>query len=431
MLQALLIYAVPAFALGFAAAWALGGKTRELLAETKARADEQARAAADKLDLAAHAKSELANAFKSLSAEALSSSSQTFLQLASASLEKFQERALGDLEAREKAVDSLVQPIRESLVKVDGKLGEMERTREHAYSALNEQLRGLVETHLPRLHGETANLVKALRQPTVRGRWGEMQLRRVVEMAGMLEHCDFVEQPSATGEVGRLRPDLIVKLPGGKQVVIDAKTPIAAYLEAAEAEHDDERAAHLRRHAQLVRSHMTALGRKAYWDTFSPSPELVIMFLPGEMLFSAALQSDPALLELGVNEKVVLATPTTLIALLRTVAYAWTQEALALNAQEVADLGRQLYERIASLAGHWNQVGERLEQAVGAYNKSIGTLETRVLVTARKFEVLKAAPEDRALEAPQPVDTLPRTLTAPELVASGAGAPLERISRIG
>jgi DNA recombination protein RmuC len=431
MLQALLIYAFPAFAVGFAAAWALGAKTRERLAETKARADEQARAAAEKLDLAANAKSELANTFKALSAEALSSTSRSFLQLATASLEKFQERASGELEAREKAVDALVRPIRESLVKVDGKLGEMERTREHAYSALNEQLRGLVETHLPMLHSETANLVKALRQPIVRGRWGEMQLRRVVEMAGMLEHCDFVEQPSAAGEVGRLRPDLIVKLPGGKQVVIDAKTPIAAYLEAAEAADDEQRAAHLRRHAHLVRSHMTALGRKAYWDTFSPSPELVIMFLPGEMLFSAALQSDPALLELGVNEKVVLATPTTLIALLRTVAYAWTQEALALNAQEVADLGRQLFDRIRSLAGHWTEVGEKLDKAVGAYNKSVGTLETRVLVTARKLVELKAAPEDGEIEAPAPVDTLPRALQAPELVVREAGPAVERIARIG
>jgi DNA recombination protein RmuC len=429
--QALLIYAAPAFAAGFAAAWALGGKTRERLADTKARADEQARAAAEKLDLAANAKSDLANAFKALSAEALSASNRSFLELATASLEKFQERAHGDLQAREKAVDALVQPIRESLVKVDGKLGEMERTREHAYSALNEQLRGLVETHLPRLHGETSNLVKALRQPIVRGRWGEVQLRRVVEMAGMLEHCDFVEQPSASGEDGRLRPDLIVKLPGGKQVVIDAKTPIAAYLEAAEAATDEARAAHLKRHAQLVRSHMIALGRKAYWDTFSPTPELVIMFLPGEMLFSAALQSDPSLIELGVNERVVLATPTTLIALLRTVAYAWTQEALALNAQDVADLGRQLFDRIKSLAAHWSDVGDKLERAVGSYNKSVATLETRVLVTARKFIDLKAAPEDGEIAVPTPVDTSPRALQAPELAGRESGGSVERIARIG
>jgi DNA recombination protein RmuC len=424
--DALLIYAAPAFALGFAAAWALGGRTREQLAETKARADEQARAAAEKLDLATSAKSELANAFKALSAEALSTSNRSFLQLATASLEKFQERAHGDLEAREKAVDALVQPIRESLSKVDGKLGEMERLREHAYSALNEQLRSLVETQIPHLRSETSNLVKALRQPTVRGRWGEMQLRRVVEMAGMLEHCDFLEQPSASGEDGRLRPDLIVKLPGGKQLVIDAKTPLTAYLEAAEAVGDEERAAHLKRHAQLVRSHMTALGRKAYWDSFSPTPELVIMFLPGDNLYAAALQSDPSLIELGANERVLLAAPITLIALLRTLAMGWREEALAINAQEVADLGRQLFDRIKSLAGHWSEMGDKLEKTVAAYNKSVGTLETRVLVTARKFVDLKAASDDGDIESPVPVDTLPRTLQAPELAA-----PADRIARIG
>ena len=221
-----------------------------------------------------------------------------------------------------------------------------------------------------------------------------------------------------------------MKLPGGKQVVIDAKAPIAAYLEAAEAADDDARAAHLARHAQLVRSHITALGRKAYWDTFSPTPEFVILFLPGEMFFSAALESDPQLIELGVNEKVVLATPTTLIALLRAVAYGWRQEALALNAQEVADLGKQLYERIATLAAHWSDVGDKLEQAVGSYNKSVGALESRVLVTARKLVELKAAPDDGEIEAPRPVETLPRMLQAPELVAREPGGPVERIARI-
>ena len=423
MFEALLISS--AFVVGFAAAWALGGKTRELLAETKARSQEQARAAAEKLKLAVSAKSELTNAFKALSAEALSSTSQSFLQLANTTMEKFQERAQGDLAMREQAVHSLVQPIRESLAHVDGKLGELERTRVHAYSALNEQLRGLVETHLPMLHSETANLVKALRQPTVRGRWGEMQLKRVVEMAGMLEHCDFVEQQSAATEDGLRRPDVIVRLPGGRQIVIDAKAPIAAYLDAHEATDDASRAAHLERHAQLVRQHMTALGRKAYWESFSPTPEIVIMFLPGEMLFSAALQSDPTLIELGAAEKVVPATPTTLIALLRTVAYGWTQQALAENAQQVADLARELYERIGNLADHWSDVGKKLGKAVDAYNDSVGTLERRVLVTARKFEPLKAAPEGAEIVSPELVEQVPRALQAPELVGPGAEAANE------
>jgi DNA recombination protein RmuC len=423
---------ITAFATGFAAAWALGTRTREQLAATKARADEQARAVEDKLELVEDAKASLTNAFKALSADALSSQSRSFLQLATASIEKVHERAQGDLEARQKAVDSLVQPIRESLVKVDGKLGEIELKRERAYAALDEQLRGLVETHLPMLHQETAKLVQSLRQPAARGRWGEVQLRRVVELAGMLERCDFAEQPSVDGEDGRQRPDLVVRLPGGRQIVVDAKAPLTAYLDAHDAADDDARAAHLKRHAQLVRSHMTALGRKAYWEKFGPSPELVVMFLPGEMLYSAALQADPELIEAGANDKVLLATPTTLIGLLRAIALGWREEALALNAQEVAELGKQLYERIGKLAEHWTKVGERLEQTVVAYNASVGTLETRVLVTARKFEDLKVAPADAALDAPAPVDTQPRALQAPELVAAPpAIAGVDRIARIG
>ncbi len=421
MIDALLI-SITAVAAGFAAAWAFNLRTREQLAAIKARAEEQARAADDKLELVANARQSLGDAFKALSADALSASSTTFLKLATATLEKFEARAKGDLSEREQAVQQLVQPLRESLVKVDNQLGAMEKSREHAYAALNEQLRGLVETHLPALHTETQSLVKALRQPTVRGRWGEMQLERAVEMAGMLEHCDFVRQPSAATEDGRQRPDLVVKLPGGRQIVIDAKAPYAAYLDAHEAASDDERAAHLARHAKLVREHMTALGRKAYWERFSPTPEIVIMFLPGEMLFSAALQSDPTLIELGVNEKVVPATPTTLIALLRTVAYGWTQAALADNAQQVADLARELYERIGNLAEHWTDVGQKLGKAVDSYNKSVGTLERRVLATARKFEPLKAAPEGAELVSPDLVEQVPRLLQAPELVAPADAA---------
>jgi DNA recombination protein RmuC len=250
-------------------------------------------------------------------------------------------------------------------------------------------------------------------------------------MAGMLEHCDFIQQPTGSTEDGRLRPDVIVKLPGGKQVVIDAKAPISALLDVAESTDDETREALLAKYGQLIRSHIAALGRKSYWETFSPTPEFVVMFLPNDNYFSAALESDPELIALGVTEKVLVATPTTLIALLRTVAYGWKQEALALNAQEVAELGKALYERIASLASHWSDVGEKLEKAVGSYNKSVGTLETRVLVTARKFVELQAASANAEIEAPKPVDSLPRPSQAPELVAQDPPRSVDRLACIG
>ncbi len=373
------------------------------------------KSAAEKLALLDDAQRKLADAFKALSSDALRSNNQAFLELARTQLGEFQQGARSDLEARQKAVDELVKPIRESLAKVDGKLGELEKERVSAYAALNEQVKGLVETHLPMLRNETANLVKALRQPTVRGRWGEIQLKRVVEMAGMVDHCDFVEQESRTTEDGRLRPDLIVRLPGGKSIVVDAKAPVTAYLNAVEAADEATQQACLADHARQVRDHMIALGRKGYWEQFEPTPELVVLFLPGEMFFSAALQQDPGLIEFGVNEKVIPATPTTLIALLRAVAYGWRQEALAKNAQEVADLGKQLYERIATLAGHWTDVGDRLGKAVDAYNKSVATLESRVLVSARRLRELKAGTETVDIETIGPVEQVPRGLQAPEL----------------
>lgn len=389
------------------------------LAELETRLTEERKAAAEKLALLNDAQQKLSDAFKALSSEALKSNNQAFLDLAKGALEKFQESARGDLEKRQKAVDDLVKPIRESLEKVDGKLGEIEKARVGAYAELSTQVKGLVETHLPMLRNETANLVKALRQPTVRGRWGEIQLKRVVEMAGMLDHCDFLEQENRTTEDGRLRPDLIVKLPGGKQIVVDAKAAINAYLEAAEAPDEETQLARLADHARQVRAHMSALGRKAYWEQFDPTPEFVVLFLPGEMFFSAALQQDPGLIEFGASERVIPATPTTLISLLKAVSYGWRQEALAQNAQEVADLGRQLYERIAVLAGHWGDVGNRLDKAVEAYNKSVATLESRVLVSARKLRDLKAAPEDTEITAIEPVERTARALQAPNLLSSG------------
>ncbi|MDD2676389.1 MAG: DNA recombination protein RmuC, partial [Methylacidiphilaceae bacterium] len=271
------------------------------------------------------------------------------------------------------------------------------------------------------LRSETANLVKALRQPVVRGRWGEMQLRGVVEMAGMVERCDFFEQTSIEGEEGRLRPDLIIRLPGGKQIVIDAKAPIAAYLEAVEASDEPARMARLAVHARQVREHIANLSKKAYWEQFAPTPEFVVLFLPGEMFFSAALQQDPGLLDYGVGKRVIPATPTTLIALLQAVAYGWQQEALTENARAISELGRTLYKRIATLADHWAGVGKGMEQAIKAYNKATATLESRVLVTARRFTGLQAAPEGEVIETPEPIDQSARLLQEPELLEGGPG----------
>ena len=375
---------------------------------------------AEKIDLLNQAQASLSDAFKALSSEALKSNNQTFMDLAKTTLEKFQEGARTDLDSRQKAVDALVKPIQDSLLKVDGKLGEIEKSRLQTYTALDEQLKGLLNNHLPRLHRETANLVKALRQPTVRGRWGEIQLQRVVEMAGMIEHCDFVQQESLSTEEGRLRPDLIVRLPGGKRVVVDAKAPVSAYLDAIETEDEAVKLTLLADHARQVRTHISQLSRKAYWEQFDHAPEFVILFLPGEMFFSAALQQDPSLIEFGVNEKVIPATPTTLIALLRAVSYGWRQEALAQNAQEISELGRELYKRIGDLAGHWSDVGKHLGKSLDAFNKATGTLESRVLVSARRFKDLKAAPEGVELEPVELLDRAARELQAGEMVGREA-----------
>lgn len=391
------------------------GEARMRVAELESRLAQTEKAAQEKLQILEEARAKLGEAFRGLSAEALRQNNEAFLCLARENLSQFQEGAKAELEARKKAVESLTQPIRESLQKVDGKLGEIERSRIGAYSALHEQLKALVETHLPQLRSETANLVKALRQPVVRGRWGEMQLRRVVEMAGMVERCDFFEQTSLEGEEGRLRPDLIVRLPGGKQIVVDAKAPIAAYLEAVEAPDEPARIARLADHARQVREHMAGLGKKAYWEQFASTPEFVVLFLPGEMFFSAALQQDPGLLDYGVQKRVIPATPTTLIALLQAVAYGWQQEALTENAREISELGRTLYKRIATLADHWAGVGKGMEQAIKAYNRATATLESRVLVTARRFTGLRAAPEGEVIETPEPIDHSARLLQEPEM----------------
>ncbi|WP_233279557.1 DNA recombination protein RmuC [Acidihalobacter yilgarnensis] len=384
------------------------------LAELRERLIQERRGSTEKLALLEEARTNLADAFKALSSEALKHNNESFLRLAQENLSRFQEGAQSDLTKRQKAIEELTRPIRESLSKVDGTLGEMEKSRVSAYSALDQQLQSLLKHHLPQLHAETANLVKALRQPAARGRWGEVQLKRVVEMAGMLEHCDFDEQVSQNTEGGRLRPDMIVNLPGGRRIVVDAKAPVDAYLTAVEAPDEITREAALLRHGQQVRTHISQLGRKSYFEQFEPSPEFVVMFVPGEAFFSAALAQDPNLIEFGAEQRVIPASPTTLIALLKAVAYGWRQEAMARNAVEVAALGKELYDRIATLAKHWEAVGSRLDQAVDAYNKSVGTLERRVLPSARKFRDLKTVAADAEIDPLSPLTEETRRLTAAE-----------------
>ncbi|HUL96688.1 MAG TPA: DNA recombination protein RmuC [Usitatibacter sp.] len=359
------------------------------------------------------AKQALENAFKSLSAEALKQNNAAFLDLARASLGEFQQVARGDLDKRQQAIDALVAPVKASLDKVDEKIHALERVREQAYGEIRQQFTQMGEVQAL-LRQETANLVKALRQPHVRGRWGEMQLRRVVEMAGMMKHCDFVEQEGVETEEGRLRPDLVVHLPGGRQIVVDAKAPVNSYLDAHEATDDEVRRAKIREHAQLVRGHLQALSRKAYWEHLQPTPEMVVMFIPGEAFYSAALEAEPDLLDAGFAQNVILASPASLMALLKAAAYGWRQESVFENTRAISQLGQELHKRLSDMADHLARVGRSLEGATASYNAAIGSFESRVLVSARRFKELGATSQEAEIFELRAIEGGARRLQAPD-----------------
>jgi DNA recombination protein RmuC len=402
---ALFIAVLAGVGLGALLAWLAG---RATLARRDAELAHERLAAQDKLDMLQAAQRNLTDTFDALSAQALERNNRAFLDLASASLAQASTAAAGELEQRRQAVEHLVEPLQATLAKVETQLQSLELGRQQAYTALTEQVRALSETQ-DRLKRETTNLVTALRAPSVRGRWGEMQLRRVVETAGMVRHCDFSEQVTVATVDGVQRPDLVVHLPGGKHLVVDAKVPLEAYLDAAETMEESVRSKRLADHARRLRAHIDALSAKAYWQQFQPSPDVVVLFVPGEAFLAAAWEHDAGLFEYAAARRVLPASPTTLIALLQAVAFGWRQEALADNARAVVEVGRELYKRLATMGEHVTAVGKALDRAVDAYNKQVGSLETRVLVSARRLADMQVGEGD--LPSLDPIDKAARPLS--------------------
>jgi DNA recombination protein RmuC len=380
--------------------------TKEALARIEAQREAELKAATEKLALLEEAKTNLQDSFKALSSEALSKNNESFLNLAKTTLEKYQEGAKSDLEKRQQAINKTVEPVGEALKTFNERVAKIEERRTETDASLQQQLKQLAESQV-QLSRTTGSLVQALRAPQVRGQWGEMQLRRTVEMAGMINYCDFEEQASVETEDGqRLRPDMLIRLPNERVVVVDSKVPLAAYLDALQSDDPDVQKERMQAHARHVRDHIKGLSAKTYWDKFDNAPEFVVLFIPNETIFSAALEQDPQLIELGVLNKVILATPTTLIALLKAIAYGWQQEAIAREAKEIAALGKELYDRIGVVAGHFAKVGKSLGQSVEHYNKAVNSVESRLLVTAKKFEALDSASTE-ALPEVKGIEKLP------------------------
>lgn len=394
------------------------GEERAARARAEAGLETTRQSLAEQRRLLDEAYGNLTDTFRALSAEALRESTASFLGVA-------REQLATELARRQEALDGLVRPLHEALRRYEQQLREVEVSRQQAYGSLEQHLKTLA-LQGAELSRETGALVSALRSPPVRGRWGELTLHRVVELAGLVEHCDYVEQATVGAEGGRLRPDMIVRLPGGRQIVVDAKVPLTAYLDATGAPTADERQLALLRHAQQVRQHMGTLAGRAYWEGLDRSAELVVMFIPGEAFVSAAVQADPALIEDGIARKVLIATPTTLIALLRSVAFGWRQEHLAASADRIRAQGQELYDRVRVMIEHLDDVGDKLRKATAAYNRAVGSLEARVLPAARRLRDLGAG-EGAEIPALAPVDEQPRAVDAPEagprqLEAPGLGA---------